>query len=77
METIMFKAPKGTKDKLRRISPNVSALLRQATEELIRRSSRNSAYEKSEHLCGVFKSGPANASTSREYLNQYAPKSSR
>lgn len=77
METIMFKAPVGTKAKLRAINPNVSALLREQTEKLL--SGRNgfrSAHDKSRHLCGVIQGGPKNVSTSKDYLKQYAPKRS-
>ncbi len=78
METIMFKAPVGTKTKLRAINPNISALLREQTEKLL--SGRNkfrSAHDKARHLCGVIEGGPADAATSKDYLKQYAPKSSR
>ena len=44
METIIFKAPTGTKKKLKRINPNVSALLREATTKLIEKSGSESAY---------------------------------
>ena len=74
METIIFKAPAGTKSKLRRLHGNVSALLREQVEELLRRKSPNSAYEKAESLCGVIKGGPKNAATSKEYLKKYGPK---
>jgi hypothetical protein len=76
METIMFKAPVGTKAKLRAINPNVSALLREQTEKLLSgRSEFRSAHDRAKHLCGVINGGPADAATSREYLKQYAPKS--
>jgi hypothetical protein len=75
METIMFKAPNGTKAKLKRINPNLSALMREAAEKLIKHAGQGSAFEKAEHLCGVFEGGPANASTSKDFLRQYAPKS--
>jgi hypothetical protein len=69
METIVFKAPVGTKAKLRRLNRNVSALLREQVEEPIRRKSGTSAYEKAESLCGVLKGGPKNAATSKDYLS--------
>jgi hypothetical protein len=71
----MFKAPDGTKARLKGINPNISALMREAAERLIESSGRGSAFEKAERLCGRFKGGPANGSTSRNYLKQYAPKS--
>ncbi len=76
METIIFKAPPGTRQKLRRINPNVSELLRQSVDELINRKGTGSAYDKAKHLCGIF-SGPGNLSTSKDYLKQYAKKKSR
>lgn len=77
METIIFKVPTGTKKKLKRINPNISALLREATSELIENKGEQSAYEKSEGLAGIFKGGPSDMATSRDYLKQYAPKNSR
>jgi hypothetical protein len=74
METIIFKARPGTREKLRGINPNVSALLRQSVEEIIKRKQGNSAFEKSKHLCGVFKDAPRDLSTSRDYLKQYGIK---
>ena len=73
METIIFKAPDGTRGKLRNISPNVSALLRQGVEDIIQRKRAGSALDKAKHLCGIF-SGPGNLSTSKDYLKQYAGK---
>jgi uncharacterized protein YdiU (UPF0061 family) len=75
METIMFKAPKGTKAKLKRINPNLSALMREAAEKVIQAAGTGSAFEKAERLCGIIKEGPADASTSKDYLRRYAPKS--
>jgi hypothetical protein len=76
METIMFKAPDGTKAKLRRINRNLSALLRGEVEKLLDRRSNGSAYEKAQRLCGVIKGGARNAATSKDYLQQYAQKGS-
>ncbi len=73
METIIFKARPGTRERLRGINPNVSAVLRQGVEEMIKRKSAGSALEKAKHLCGIF-SGPGNLSTSKDYLKQYARK---
>jgi hypothetical protein len=36
VETIVFKAPDGTKAKLKGINPNLSALMREAAERLIK-----------------------------------------
>jgi hypothetical protein len=74
VETIIFKAPTGTKAKLRQINNNLSALLRGQVEELLRRKSKDSAYQKAESLCGVIKGGPKNAAISKDYLKQYAAK---
>lgn len=75
METIMFKAPDGTKAKLKRLRGNVSALMREQVDELIRQQSASgSAYDKSVQLCGSIKGGPRNVATSKDYLKQYAPK---
>jgi len=70
----MFKAPKGTKAKLREISDNVSALLREEVEGLLQRRSNGSAFDKARHHCGIIKGGPKNAATSKKYLKQYAQK---
>jgi hypothetical protein len=76
METIIFKARRGTRQKLRGINPNVSALLRQSVEEMLQRKHTGSALEKVKHLCGIF-SGPGNLSTSKDYLKQYGKKKPR
>lgn len=76
METIAFRARPGTREKLRRINANVSALLRQLADEIINRKRGTSALEKSKHLCGSF-SGPGDLSISKDYLKQYAKKKSR
>jgi hypothetical protein len=73
VETIMFKAPDGTKAKLKRLNQNVSALLRGQVDKLLSDASDGTAHTKASGLCGVF-TGPANASTTRDYLKQYAPK---
>lgn len=73
METIIFKARTGTREKLRGINPNISALLREGAEEIIKRKQGRSALEKSKHLCGIF-GGPGNLSTSKDYLKKYAKK---
>ena len=71
METIIFKAPPGTREKLRAINPNVSALLRQGVEEIIKGRRAGSALEKTGHLCGIFKDAPRDLATSKDYLKQY------
>ncbi len=76
METIIFKAPVGTKARLKSINANISELLREETEKIIARKRDLSAYEKAKHLCGIF-SGPGNLSTSKDYLKQYAKKNNR
>jgi hypothetical protein len=74
METIIFKVRPGTRERLRGINPNVSAVLRQGVEEMIKRKSAGSALEKAKHLCGIFKGGPRDLATSKDYLKQYARK---
>lgn len=76
METIIFKARPGTRQKLRGINPNVSALLRQGVEDMIQRKGAGSALDKAKHLCGIF-SGPGNLSMSKDYLKQYGKKKPR
>ena len=74
METIMFKVPAGTKAKLRQLNRNVSALLREQVDRLIKHRSSGSAYQKAERLCGVIKGGARNAAMSKDYLKQYVPR---
>ena len=76
METIIFKVPTGTKARLKKLNPNVSELMREQTERLIQRGGSGSALDKAGHLVGMFKGGPKDASTSKDYLKQYAPKNS-
>ena len=75
METISFKAPDGTRAKLKRINPNLSTLLREQVEHLIGRSGSGSAHEKGGESCGSLRGGPRNVSTSKDYLKLYASKS--
>lgn len=70
METIIFKAPDGTKDKLRALNPNISDLLREAAENLIN-GRRQSAHDRAKHL--MFH-GNGRASRGKEYLQIYAKK---
>ncbi len=74
METIIFKARPGTREKLRGLNPNVSALLRQSVDEMLHRQGGSSAYEKAKHLCGIYKGAPRHLATSREYLKIYGKK---
>ena len=77
METIIFKVPDGTKAKLKNINPKLSELMREQTRRLIKHGASGSALEKAGQLVGMFKGGPTDASTSKDYLKQYAPKNSR
>ncbi len=70
METIIFKAPVGTKEKLRALNPNISDLLRRAAEDLISRRKR-SAHDRAKHL--IFH-GNGRAARGKEYLKIYAKK---
>jgi hypothetical protein len=74
METIIFKAPPGTREKLRGINRNVSALLRQGVAEIIQRKQDSSAHEKANHLCGIFKGAPRDLATRKDYRKQYGTK---
>ncbi|HEY5297311.1 MAG TPA: hypothetical protein VIK59_05255 [Verrucomicrobiae bacterium] len=74
METIIFKAPSGTKEKLRALNPNLSDLLRQAAENLVGGGVKNSAHERAKHL--IF-SGGGKMSRGNEYLKIYAKKKPR
>jgi hypothetical protein len=74
METIIFKARPGTREKLQSINPNISALLRQGVEKMIQGRHAGSALEKAKHLCGIFKGAPRDLATARDYLKQYAQK---
>lgn len=76
METMMIKVPDGTKARLRRISPNMSELVREQIERLLEHRIAGSAYEKAAHLCGSIKGGPSDISTSKEYLKRYGKKNS-
>ena len=76
MEIINVKVPNGTKGKLRRVNPNISALIREQIERLLERDagSHQSMYDRTAHLCGVIKGGPRDMATSKEYLKQYGKK---
>jgi len=77
METIIFKVPDGTKAKLRAVNRNISALLREQTEKVITgKKGFVSAHEKAKHLI-VHERGARHASTSKDYLKQYAQKNHR
>ena len=77
METIIFKAPDGTKARLKSIHPNVSELLREETKKIINGKRPRSAYDKARHLCGIFKDAPRDLATSKDYLKHYAKKDNR
>jgi hypothetical protein len=76
MENIVFKVPDGTKSKLRRINPNLSALLREQVHRLLETASAGSVHDRASRLCGVVKGGRRNVATGKDYLKQYAPKRS-
>jgi len=73
METIIFRVRKGTKAKLKEMG-NISALMREQIDRLLSQSCHGSAHEKARHLCGSA-SGSRDASTSKDYLKQYAKES--
>ena len=76
VEIINVKVPNGTKGKLRRVNPNISALIREQIELLLERNanSSQSVYDRTAHLCGIIKGGPRDMASSREYLKQYGKK---
>jgi hypothetical protein len=74
VETIMFNVPSGTKDRLRRLNRNISALLREQVERLLERESDGSVHSRASRLCGVIKGGRRDVATTKDYLKQYAPK---
>ena len=76
MEIINVKVPNGTKDKLRRVNRNISALIREQIERVLERNvnSNSSVYDRTAHLCGSIKGGPRDMATSQEYLKQYGKK---
>ncbi len=75
METIVFKAPNGTKARLKQLG-NISEVLRQQTELLLRRTSPDSALAKCRDLAGAVRLGK-NASTTKDYLKGYGQKKHR
>jgi hypothetical protein len=72
-ELITLKVPDGTKARLKTINPNISDLLRKQIDRLVERKCEGSIHDRVSHLCGIFQ-GPGNASTSKDYLKQYAKK---
>jgi len=78
METITFKAPVGTKARLKKLG-EISTLMRQQTERLLngRQAGFVSAYEKSKHLIIKGGSGVKNLATTKDYLEIYARKKNR
>ncbi len=78
METITFKAPAGTRARLKKLG-EISTLMRQQTERLLDGEAAGfvSAHDKCKHLIIKGGSGIRNAATSKDYLKQYAPKKNR
>src|SRR4051812_15439117 len=74
METIIFKVPNGTKAKLKRINPNISELLRDQIEKLTDSENAVSVNRKLEEFIGIFKGGPRNLSTTKDYVKYYVKK---
>jgi hypothetical protein len=74
-ELITVKVPDGTKAKLKAINRNVSELVRQQVERLLKGEAAGSAYDKAAHLIGSVPM-PADASTSKDYLKQYGQENS-
>jgi hypothetical protein len=74
METITFKAPPGTRSRLKKIG-EISALMRQQVDKLLNGDAAGfvSAHDKAKHLISPG-SGRTNSATSKDYLKQYAKK---
>ncbi len=78
METIIFKAPTGTRARLKKIRSNVSALLRELTEQALQGSLDSvSAHDKARHLILPGGSGIKHLATRKDYLKQYGNKKHR
>ena len=78
METIIFKAPEGTRARLKQIRPNVSAFLREITEQALLGHPRAvSAHDKARHLILPGGSGVKHLATRKDYLKQYGKKKHR
>ena len=78
METIIFRAPAGTRARLKKIRSNVSALLRELAEQALQgHPSGVSAHDKARHLILPRGSGVKHLATRKDYLNQYARKKHR
>ena len=70
-ELITVKVPDGTKAKLKAINANVSELMRQQVERMLKKQSSGSAFDKAGELIGSVRM-PKGAATSDDYLKQYA-----
>lgn len=78
METITFKAPAGTRARLKKLRPNISALLRELTEQALQRNpGAVSAHDKARHLILPGGSGVKHLATRNDCLEQYARKKHR
>ena len=78
METIIFKARVGTRARLKKIRPNVSALLRELTEQALQgKPDTVSAHDKARHLILPAGSGVKHLATRKDYLKQYGKKEHR
>ena len=78
METIIFRAPAGTRARLKKIHPNVSALLRELTQQVLQNNRHTmSAHDKARHLILPTGSGVKHLATRKDYLKQYGKKKHR
>jgi hypothetical protein len=78
VETIIFKAPAGTRARLKKIRSNVSALLRELTEQALHGNPDGvSAHDKARHLILPRGSGVKHLATRKDYVKQYGQKKHR
>lgn len=77
METITFQVEPGTRERLRKINRNLSALLRQSVQQLLARENPDSAYHRVAHLSGALKSSRRDLATTNEYKKIYGRKKHR
>ena len=78
METIIFKAPVGTRARLKKIRRNVSSLLRELTEQALQGNPGTlSAHDKARHLILPGGSGVKHLATRKDYLRIYGKKKHR
>ena len=78
METITFKAPPGTRERLKKLG-GISTLMRRQAEKLINGENAGvaSAHDKAKQFIINGGSGVKKLSTTKDYLKPYAPQRNR